>query len=80
MQTGWLPATAAALEARLIQMAKYSSEDEADIAREIINGTTLAVSLNTQDVEQEWFLNYFSSPERVAVLAEQQDAGKEIFY
>ena len=80
MQTGWLPATAAALEARLIQTAKYSSEDEADIAREIINGTTLAVSLNTQNVEQEWFLNYFSSPERVAVLAEQQDAGKEIFY
>ena len=30
--------------------------------------------------EQEWFLNYFSSPERVAVIAEQQDAGKEIFY
>ncbi len=80
MQTGWLPATAAALEARLIQTAKYSSEDEADIAREIINGTTLAVSLNTQNVEQEWFLNYFSSPERVAVIAEQQDAGKEIFY
>ena len=80
MQTGWLPATAAALEARLIQSAKYSSEDEADIAREIINGTTLAVGLNTQNVEQEWFLNYFSSPERVAVLAEQQDAGKEIFY
>ena len=80
MQTGWLPATAAALEARLIQAAKYSSEEEADIAREIINGTTLAVSLNTQNVEQEWFLNYFSSPERVAVIAEQQDAGKEIFY
>ena len=80
MQTGWLPATAAALEARLIQMAKYSSEDEADIAREIINGTTLAVGLNTQNVEQEWFLNYFSSPERVAVIAAQQDAGKEIFY
>ena len=80
MQTGWLPATAAALEARLIQTAKYSSEDEADIAREIINGTTLAVGLNTQNVEQEWFLNYFSSPERVAVLAEQQNAGKEIFY
>lgn len=80
MQTGWLPATAAALEARLIQTAKYSSEDEADIAREIINGTTLAVSLNTQNVEQEWFLNYFSSPERVAVIAEQQDAGKKIFY
>lgn len=80
MQTDWLPATAAALDARLIQMAKYSSEDEADIAREIINGTTLAVSLNTQDVEQEWFLNYFISPERVAVIAAQQDAGKEIFY
>ena len=80
MQTGWLPATAAALEARLIQMAKYSSEEEADIARDIINGTTLAVSLNTQNVEQEWFLNYFSSPERVAVIAAQQDAGKEIFY
>ena len=80
MQTGWLPATAAALEARLIQTAKYSSEDEADIAREIINGTTLAVSLNTQDVEQEWFLNYFISPERVAVIAAQQDAGEEIFY
>ena len=80
MQTGWLPATAAALEARLIQTAKYSSEDEADIAREIINGTTLAVGLNTQNVEQEWFLNYFSSPERVAVIAAQQDAGKEIFY
>ena len=72
--------TAAALDARLIQMAKYSSEDEADIAREIINGTTLAVGLNTQNVEQEWFLNYFSSPERVAVIAAQQDAGKEIFY
>ena len=80
MQTGWLPATAAALEARLIQMAKYSSEDEADIAREIINGTTLAVSLNTQDVEQEWFLNYFISPERVAVIAAQDDAGEEIYY
>lgn len=80
MQTDWLPATAAALDARLIQMAKYSSEDEADIAREIINGTTLAVGLNTQNVEQEWFLNYFSSPERVAVIAAQQDAGKEIFY
>ena len=80
MQTGWLPATAAALEARLIQSAKYSSEDEADIAREIINGTTLAVGLNTQNVEQEWFLNYFISPERVAVIAAQQDAGKEIFY
>lgn len=71
MQTGWLPATAAALDARLIQTAKYSSEDEADIAREIINGTTLAVSLNTQNVEQEWFLNYFSSPERVAAIKEQ---------
>lgn len=71
MQTGWLPATAAALEARLIQSAKYSSEDEADIAREIINGTTLAVSLNTQNVEQEWFLNYFISPERVAAIKEQ---------
>ena len=80
MQTGWLPATAAALEARLIQAAKYSSEEEADIAREIINGTTLAVSLNTQDVEQEWFLNYFISPERVAVIAAQDDAGEEIFY
>lgn len=80
MQTGWLPATAAALDARLIQMAKYSSEDEADIAREIINGTTLAVGLNTQDVEQEWFLNYFISPERVAVIAAQDDAGEEIFY
>lgn len=80
MQTDWLPATAAALEARLIQMAKYSSEDEADIAREIINGTTLAVSLNTQDVEQEWFLNYFISPERVAVIAAQEDAGEEIYY
>ena len=80
MQTGWLPATAAALEARLIQTAKYSSEDEADIAREIINGTTLAVSLNTQNVEQEWFLNYFSSPERVAVIAAQDDAGEEIYY
>ena len=52
-------------------MAKYSSEDEADIAREIINGTTLAVGLNTQNVEQEWFLNYFSSPERVAAIKEQ---------
>lgn len=71
MQTDWLPATAAALEARLIQSAKYSSEDEADIAREIINGTTLAVGLNTQDVEQEWFLNYFISPERVAAIKEQ---------
>lgn len=71
MQTDWLPATAAALDARLIQSAKYSSEDEADIAREIINGTTLAVSLNTQDVEQEWFLNYFISPERVAAIKEQ---------
>lgn len=80
MQTGWLPATAAALEARLIQAAKYSSEEEADIAREIINGTTLAVGLNTQDVEQEWFLNYFISPERVAVIAAQDDAGEEIFY
>lgn len=80
MQTGWLPATAAALEARLIQTAKYSNEEEADIAREIINGTTLAVSLNTQNVEQDWFMDYFSSPERVAVLAEQQNAGKEIFY
>ena len=80
MQTGWLPATAAALEARLIQTAKYSSEDEADIAREIINGTTLAVSLNTQDVEQEWFLNYFINPERVAVIAAQEDAGEEIYY
>ena len=80
MQTSWLPATAAALEARLIQSAKYSSEDEADIAREIINGTTLAVSLNTQDVEQEWFLNYFISPERVAVITAQEDAGEEIYY
>lgn len=80
MQTGWLPATAAALEARLIQAAKYSSEEEADIAREIINGTTLAIGLNTQDVEQEWFMNYFISPERVAVIAAQDDAGEEIFY
>lgn len=80
MQTGWLPATAAALEARLIQAAKYSSEEEADIAREIINGTTLAIGLNTQAVEQEWFMNYFISPERVAVIAAQDDAGEEIFY
>ena len=79
MQTGWLPATAAALEARLIQTAKYSSEDEADIAREIINGTTLAVGLNTQNVEQEWFLNYFSSPERVAVSPSSRTPGKRYF-
>ncbi len=79
-QTDWLPATAAALEDRLVQMAKYSSEEEADIAREIIAGTNLAVGMNTQAAEQGWFTEYFNSPERVAVIAAQEDAGEEIFY